>query len=1105
MNRYVIRIPGYYVEATIDFPNYHPHTIWWLSYISRLLHGDSLTDLRKKPPWPNPKNKIIVNHIIKELIDQKWLIPDWSSAKFIISPQIQEIYKRGGDIALAQEFLKYDTVRGEWWIEAVSGIPMSVQKALKYDVEFGKKILMEIKELNPMDPDDLIDKLNLDIISLIRLLKLEELKDPNITKRAFLSTPLKLVAKKDIEFEMYSGIKGEQQRIIPLDLDVLEPMFWEHAPEIFGKKPKRIKRLFFWTKSIVEKFALSLEKFPNYVSLITSGQYFKYLIEHLKGIIERKEDWTNWYKNGVNLVPLAGISERFFDALCEICGGKFEINERIPKNSPERIIIMTSFLNPRNLYINEGLVYSLKQASQNAKVLVVYGHASDDPPEQQKKDMEEYYDKIIELNPSLKDRIKIIATIRRTHEKIILSSNGDWMVGSWNAGSSNPLAKLFETSVFGRDCFFSLDLLEKIKENIEDPSGLEFVGNFEENLKTKIKDPTKIMDLANIHYKRLKEAVSQFIHILQRIGSSENTQNLYENALYSLRLSLLPFLKRGRIKLINEHQSRDVLITQVKSSLQDIFLASDRVTKTALDRTLLYDIEGSSGESKRLLRILWGREWENERKLSKESKTQIKDARNAIKMAKSILRRQLKTSFNPMENHAKFALFDGCRGLITSENILSYGGEKGQYESRELGVFIESIPIIRHIEGRAAFYRLNHFHPDRIVSEMGYRPYEWIVFGSDNFFALEDISTKLDFDYSAINIIESAILDYLKNPDKDFDDFDKRLLSEKHKCYQQRKELIQDSFIEYLWREGMRYYLLKPNLEYKWTPFLKKISEKELESLEITKKFDQEGNLDLSIPQESSMGEVKADPTQVNSHKIHPIVKEIMDEMILIRKGSFLMGDPQIPEEKPVHRVEITQNFYMGKFIVTQKLWEQVMEELPIIRHHQKSPNFPIINVTYHDVQEFINKLNSLSSGGEFDLPADAQWEYACRAGSKDAYCFGNNRKLLNEYAWSKINSGAKLHEVGLKKPNKWGLYDMHGLVYELMKDDLRKYSKNPTKDPVGPLNTDGGIVRGGAWGRYPFHRNLRDHHFRCGRRLPNPKFEKSHRQSFRLIRKIVK
>ena len=107
---------------------------------------------------------------------------------------------------------------------------------------------------------------------------------------------MKLVAKKDIEFEMYSGIKGEQQRIIPLDLDVLEPMLWEHVPEIFGKKPKRIKRLFFWTKSIVEKFALSLEKFPNYVSLITSGQYFKYLIEHLKGIIESKKIWLSDYR-----------------------------------------------------------------------------------------------------------------------------------------------------------------------------------------------------------------------------------------------------------------------------------------------------------------------------------------------------------------------------------------------------------------------------------------------------------------------------------------------------------------------------------------------------------------------------------------------------------------------------------------------------------------------------------------------------------------------------------------------------------------------------------------------------------------------------------------
>ncbi|KKK70761.1 hypothetical protein LCGC14_2920740, partial [marine sediment metagenome] len=108
-------------------------------------------------------------------------------------------------------------------------------------------------------------------------------------------------------------------------------------------------------------------------------------------------------------------------------------------------------------------------------------------------------------------------------------------------------------------------------------------------------------------------------------------------------------------------------------------------------------------------------------------------------------------------------------------------------------------------------------------------------------------------------------------------------------------------------------------------------------------------------------------------------------------------------------------------------------------------------------------------------------------------------------YAWSQINSDRKIHDIGLLKPNEWGLYDMHGLMYELVKDDIRKYTKISVKDPIGPLTTDMGIARGGSWGKYPFPKNIKNQFFRCGRRSPNAKGEKSHRLSFRLIRKARK
>ncbi len=171
----------------------------------------------------------------------------------------------------------------------------------------------------------------------------------------------------------------------------------------------------------------------------------------------------------------------------------------------------------------------------------------------------------------------------------------------------------------------------------------------------------------------------------------------------------------------------------------------------------------------------------------------------------------------------------------------------------------------------------------------------------------------------------------------------------------------------------------------------------------------------------------------------------------------------------------------------------------------QKSPNFPVIYINYYDVQKFLKILNSFPGSGGFDLPNDAQWEYSCRAGSNDRYCFGNNENLLSQYAWNQKNSDRKIHDVGLLKPNKWGLYDMHGLMYELVKDDLRKYSRSPIKDPIGPIDTEMGIARGGSWGKYPFPKNVQNQFFRCGRRSPNAKVEKSHRLSFRIIRRINK
>ncbi len=182
-------------------------------------------------------------------------------------------------------------------------------------------------------------------------------------------------------------------------------------------------------------------------------------------------------------------------------------------------------------------------------------------------------------------------------------------------------------------------------------------------------------------------------------------------------------------------------------------------------------------------------------------------------------------------------------------------------------------------------------------------------------------------------------------------------------------------------------------------------------------------------------------------------------EFVLIPAGRFIMGSPHYPDSVP-HHVTISKPFYLGKYPVTQREWTKIMGSN---RSYCKGEQNPVERVSGNDCQDFIEKLNRVRKGGKYRLPREAEWEYACRAGSKSLFCFGDDKKILKEYAWFYQNSERKTRNVGELKPNNWGLYDMHGNVWEWCSDWYGKYPEKYVDDPTGSVTGSFQAVRGGS------------------------------------------
>jgi formylglycine-generating enzyme required for sulfatase activity len=207
------------------------------------------------------------------------------------------------------------------------------------------------------------------------------------------------------------------------------------------------------------------------------------------------------------------------------------------------------------------------------------------------------------------------------------------------------------------------------------------------------------------------------------------------------------------------------------------------------------------------------------------------------------------------------------------------------------------------------------------------------------------------------------------------------------------------------------------------------------------------------IPSPNARTSVKPEATQVWKEPVTGI------EFVWVPGGGFDMGSNSadgLAFEKPVHRVYV-EGFWMGKYEVTQGQWKTIMGSNP--SNFKSGDNYPVDTVSWDDIQIFIARLNS-RTGITFRLPTKAEWEYACRAGTKE-----DRYGPLDNIAWYDFNSGKKTHPVGQKQPNFFGLYDMLGNVFEWCQDWYGSYSSGYAKNPEGPSSGSFRVLRGAGFG----------------------------------------
>ena len=194
------------------------------------------------------------------------------------------------------------------------------------------------------------------------------------------------------------------------------------------------------------------------------------------------------------------------------------------------------------------------------------------------------------------------------------------------------------------------------------------------------------------------------------------------------------------------------------------------------------------------------------------------------------------------------------------------------------------------------------------------------------------------------------------------------------------------------------------------------------------------------------------------------------DQMVWIPPGQFQLGSPEdepgrFMDEGPALKADVPHGFWMDRYEVKQKSYLDLMGKNP--SNTEFSPDMPVNRVTWHEAIEYCKRLTNvkgaaglLPKGYVYRLPTEAEWEYACRAGTKGAYSYGDSAEQLSEYGWWAGNSGDRPEPVGKLKPNPWGLYDMHGNLFEWCTDAYLAYPGGKAFSTTGKLK----VLRGGAY-----------------------------------------